>query len=434
MTLQMEIQNEFLQKYLEYVEDTETPRIMHLWSVLAGAGACLGRRVYLPFGGVGNIFPNLYVLLVGPPGVKKSTAIKIMAKRLSESTAVRFAPDDTAGQRQGLIEAIAEDEATDPDVKKLMNGHGTFDIDDLLNVELNVSIKDRHCMFAAASEFSSVIGTNARELVKFFGKAWDGEDYKYKIKSTEKILNEPLFGFVGGTTPTQIAEDFPPGAIGQGFTSRIVFVFDNQRYKKVSNPPPFDENLERLINSLYKDLYYNREGPMRMNAEAEVFNDEIYEYVPSFQDPRFVYYADRRQTHYLKLSIILTALEGRYKIERRDIEQAHQLLQETEKRMPEALGEFGLSPTAIGTQRLLEFIEGVEGEPLPEQVLWQAASRDFSRRTDFMNALANLVASGKVQEVNTKKLGRCFVSPQKHLFKQALESVSEISPEGRAAE
>ncbi len=424
MTLQVE--NEFLSTYLKYVEDTETPRIMHIWSALAGAGACLGRRVYLPFGGVGDIFPNLYVLLVGPPGVKKSTAIKIMAKRLENSTAVRFAPDDTAGQRQGLIEAIAEEEASDPDVRNLVNGHGgDFDLDELLNVELNVSIKDRHCMFAAASEFSSLIGTNARELIKFFGKAWDGESYRYKLKNTERFLEDPLFGFVGGTTATQISEDMPPGAIGQGFTSRIVFVFDNQKYKDVEEPPPFDEKLEQIINNTYRELYYSREGPMTMTEGAREANKKLYHYTPSFQDPRFVYYTDRRQTHYLKISLILAALRGSYSIEKEDMEQAHALLVETEKRMPDALGEFGLSPVAIGTQRLLEFIEGAN-LPIPATILEQAASRDFSRKTDFLNALGNLVASGKVKEVMTKN-GRSYMSPQQHLFRDAVENISEIA-------
>jgi hypothetical protein len=63
----------YLNDYLQMVEDTESPRIFHIWSALFAISASLGRRCWLPFGTF-DTYPNLYVLLVGTPGTRKTTA------------------------------------------------------------------------------------------------------------------------------------------------------------------------------------------------------------------------------------------------------------------------------------------------------------------------------------------------------------------------
>ena len=369
------------------------------------------------------MYPNLYVLLVGPPGVRKSTGIKITANRLKKATGIRFAPDDTAGQRQGLITAMSDDMELDPDVQALKNGSAGFELDDLLNLQIKVDIRDKHVMFASASEFSSFIGTNSREMVKFLNKVWDGEDYEYRLKSERKVLEAPLLSFIGGTTPTNLSEDLPTNAIGQGFTSRIIFVYANKRYKPVPDPPPFDAEIEAKIEATYKELFYNVSGPLSKTPDAHGRILSLYDYDTKIQDTRFVYYVERRQQHLLKVSVILTAIRGSKTIEFQDVEEAHQLLVETEKYMSDALGEFGLSPFAIAKQQMLEFIAQA-GEAVSEQILWSMMNRMFAKRVDFSNALADLRASGKIAQVDTKR-GVAFMYRDTQLLQDALDGTTE---------
>jgi hypothetical protein len=111
-------QTEYLNEYLKMVEDTESPRIFHIWSAVFAMSAALGRRSWLPFGTF-DIFPNQYVLLVGTPGTRKSTAANLSKKLLKNSTGTRFAPSDTGGQRQGLIGALFGEESQ---AKEFLNG------------------------------------------------------------------------------------------------------------------------------------------------------------------------------------------------------------------------------------------------------------------------------------------------------------------------
>ena len=99
-----DLDNKFLKLYLTYVEETESPRIFHIWAALSCISACLGRRAKFPFG-IGPIYANSYIALVGPPATRKSTVTSIATKLLKAATTIRFAPDDTGGQRQGIITA-----------------------------------------------------------------------------------------------------------------------------------------------------------------------------------------------------------------------------------------------------------------------------------------------------------------------------------------
>src|SRR5262245_35982101 len=127
--------NDFLNLYMELVEHTESPRVFHVWSALTGVAACMGRKTWLPWVD-GQLFSNVYVLLVGSPASRKSTAMKIMEKRLKKSTGVRFAQDDCGGKRQGLVSAMVGEE-DDPDIENVQQ-----QIEDLMKADQPLSIKE----------------------------------------------------------------------------------------------------------------------------------------------------------------------------------------------------------------------------------------------------------------------------------------------------
>ena len=403
----LNLQNSFLQEYLEYVEETETPRIMHVWAALTGVGACLGRRVQLPFG-ITDIYANMFVLLVGPPGVRKSTAINLMQKRLRKSTKVRFAPEDTAGARQGLIIALEnKDEEVDEKEKEALEAAAaTLDLEQLNGYNISIDNRDAHVMFAVASEFSSFIGHNAIDMVTFLNKMWDGEGYEYKIRTTRHLLHSPLLSIIGGTTPTNIATTLPTAAIGHGFTSRIILVHANKKYKKVPRPPELDKDLERQIDATYSYLSNTFDGDMKETDGAIKLINELYDVEIKLNDPRFIYYIDRRQQHLFKVAIILAAARRSKNIEKRDVEEANLLLTYTERFMPDALGEYGLSPLSTAKQKMLEFIQHAKG-PVTTDILWAVMNRDM-KAVDFRNSLMELTNSGKIMEVHTNQ-GQAYV-------------------------
>lgn len=90
----------FLSDYIEYSSGNEAPPEFHLWAGLTTLAACCGPNLWMDMGGAGNIQPNLYVLLVGPPGIKKSTAKDIsrdLLRRIATSKhKIPIAPDSSS--------------------------------------------------------------------------------------------------------------------------------------------------------------------------------------------------------------------------------------------------------------------------------------------------------------------------------------------------
>ena len=75
--------NNFIDAYLAYTSHTESPVTFHRWSILGALSAWLGKRFYIRHGH-SRINANMYVMLMGAAGTRKSTAIKVASKILKK--------------------------------------------------------------------------------------------------------------------------------------------------------------------------------------------------------------------------------------------------------------------------------------------------------------------------------------------------------------
>ena len=358
----------YLNQYLRMVEDTESPRLFHVWSAISALAGSLGRRCWLPFGPM-VIFPNHYILIVGTPGTRKSTVTTIMKRPLKQATGVRFAPQDTAGQRQGLVEAMQSGdnskefsgsvELTNRDTTML--GLTLQEIAEVTNdpeeeEAKSIATADKHHIMAISGEFGRFIGQNNLQMLDFLTGMWDGEDYEYRTKTSNTTLRNPLINIIGCTTPVGIASSMPPAAGGQGFLSRFILVYGARKYKSVPRPSVPDESLVVGIKDTLASIYYECHGMYAETPEARSYSEQLYDYPLDITDSRFGYYSERRYTHLLKLAMCLAAARGTPKLEivKADYEEAHRILRATERGMPDALGEFGMNPLAAVKQMILE--------------------------------------------------------------------------------
>lgn len=410
----LEFHTEFLNDYMEMVEDTESPRLFHLWSAISGISACLGRRCWMPFGPM-TMFPNQFVSLVGTPGTRKSTAMNIMKRQLRKSTGVRFAPVDTAGMRQGLVEAMrgkndseeyidnvelaaAEDSLaglTLDVVARITNVRDTDEVDNDEHGEARgfISGADKHHIMVTATELSRFIGQNNFQMLDFLGTMWDGEDYEYQTKAGLTVLRDPLINLLSCTTPTSLNVAMPPAAGGQGFLSRVILVYGSRKYKEVPTPSDPDPEIVLKVKGQFNRTYLELAGVFDESKDANVFRESIYGWKLEINDPRFGYYHERRQDHLMKLGMALAATRTSQTIEKEDYEAAHRILRATERGMPDALGEFGMNPLAALKQNMLEYIRS-RGVVKVEDL--RAVFHRDSRATDFMEAVNDLAKLNQV--------------------------------------
>ena len=415
------IQNGTVRLYLELVEDTEPPRLMHIWSCIASASAAMGRHTWYDLG-IEPIYGNMYILLVGPPGCRKNTAINLADKLLGE-TNVRYSPDDTGGQRQGLLTALINQTEKSTPMEDMMQQQ-----EDILSGKVPIDLTpgapatvDMHTLHIKASEFGSFMGQNNMELARFLVKMWDGDDYHYMLKNSSQRVTNPLLSMIGGTTPTDIALILPQEAMGQGFMSRVILCFASKKYQHISRPRPLPETQKQWFKDRFKWIWYEAHGQIKENRPAQLALDSLYQNRIRIDDTRFLHYLERRHTHLIKTSMALAVLRKSMVITETDVNDAHFILTETELTMPDALGHYGLSAESVARQRMIEFLRASAG-PVPRQALWAMMIRDM-KLIDFEAALVTFANSNQISETIVKGIGRCYSIREDRLEEQSIRNL-----------
>lgn len=390
-----------LREYLALVDSSESPRAYHVWSLISMASASMRRRTWVSLGGVGSILPNQYVILIGPPALRKSSAIT-MVEQFTWPAGVKLGPGDTSGQRHGLMVAFMGTRRFAPNPKRLeailplpasledvANLDTDMIADSLPKGEVNSDI------YLMSKELSRLIMNQDRGMIDFLTDLYDGESVDYQTKQGSIKIKKPSLNLLGATTPTSLASCMPRGASDHGILSRIIFVYSSTPYRDLPRPAPYGpkelEFKERLEHRLTKTAEY--EGPFTETDGAASLYDSLYTYRPRILDSRFNGYAGRRAIHLRKLMLCLAALRttGDQKIIESDVQLAHDILALTEKEMSHALMALGGNQLHLGKYLMIEYLRDA-GIATTED-LYRVASTEL-RRNDARQAVEELLSNG----------------------------------------
>lgn len=400
------VQSSAIQTYLTYVENSESPRMMHVFSFLTGCSAAMGRRFRLPFNS-GYLYPNLYTVLVGPPGARKSSALEVIEARVKAAApGIRMAPDNTGGGVSGLVTAMMNNQkdAIDEEFSMLSNlnnaGFGASNsLDAIGSMRLpDVEPEDVNSMWICSEELTNLLRRGADEIISYMLKMYDNKAYKYQNGKTKLEITQGQLNMLAATTSQMIQSHMPVETIGQGLTSRIIFVYGAERFKYLWRGASYNPDLALQIDAKLSWLA-NSKQDFHFDTDVETLLEGYYEEAPKLSDPRFVYYNERRFTHLLKIAMILAALDESEKIKRSHVYDAQMLLSVVEMRMPDAFGEFGLSKESVARQQLLDFLKQ-SIHPIPETAIRFMMSRHMTARAleEAINAF-----------IDSKKISRMYV-------------------------
>lgn len=379
--------------YFDYVQDTEPPILLHRWALIAGIGALLGRRTWLPFG-TSRLFPNQYVMMIAEAGARKSTAIKILKKVLRRAGYSSFSADKTTKEKFLMDLEGGKEEA------ELVTA------DDVLSDLLTSSATgmDPRETFIAADEFNDFMRCGDLEFQALLGALWDWDDeeapYEHRLKNSRSLkIYQPTLSILGGNTHVGFNEMFPPQALGQGFLSRMLLVFSEKGTRKIAFPEPPSPDKEQSLLRELKVIQAKASGPMRLTPRAKEIVTTLYNSYQPLDDRRFASYSNRRHTHLLKLCIICAAIRKVQTIDIEDVIFANTLLTYTEHFMPRALGEFGKARNADVQQQILDYLMQNSGRVVSDQEIWRQVYTNLERHEDLMKLLVGLQQANKIQYV-----------------------------------
>lgn len=351
--------------------------------MIAAIGALLERNYYFEHGHF-HINPNIYCMLIGVPGTRKSTAIKLTTRLLKSIGYSTFAAEKTSKEK--FILDLAEGKQDGQDV--------------LDQVLFGDDVTSCTPCFIAADEFNDFFGNNNLEFISLLGSLWDfSGPYESRLKNSKSVVvNNPTISILGGNTPTAFSLAFPVEVLGQGFFSRIILVYSDPSGKRFTFPKiPTPEETEEIKDELRK-IKSTAFGSARISPEAERLLDRIYRTDEELHDVRFASYSTRRFTHLLKLCLIHSAAGYKNIIDEESVIRANTVLHFTERFMPKALGEFGKSRHSDVNHKVVSIIEGGSGVVSISEI-WAQVYNDLEKMADLSVILQNLVSAKKIQVV-----------------------------------
>ena len=282
----------------------------------------------------------MYIFIVGHPGTGKTKTVHCAGGFLRELPEFHLSP--TSMTMASLVDALVEAKRT--------------------IIHMPDPPMEFNSMCIVADELSAFMHKFEEELIGGLTTFYDviipysqnrrGKDLKIKIK-------RPQLNIIAGTTPSNLIKFVPEFAWDQGFTSRVILVFSDER------PPVVDmfdeENLKempkemihdlKVINSLVgrftiDDGYRNAYNNWRKLGEPDL---------PTH--PKLTHYCTRRRVHLLKLGMVASVDRGdNLTLTVTDFNKALGWLLEAESFMPDIFSAGATGADGKAMDEILHFV------------------------------------------------------------------------------
>jgi len=335
------------------------------WCGITLVAGALERRVWAVTYGI-QTWPNLFVMLVGPPGAGKKTIHTV--RDLWRKTR------SPAGERVFHVGRKSYSKAS------LMD-----DMAEARKVFIPPSGSDPqiyHCLLIAAEEFGSLFPIFDNELLAALTDLWNADEVYDERRRASDIkslsIEFPLATGLFGYQPAMMAQTMPATAWDQGFMRRTVMIWnDKPDLKSLFDSPYLDQDLESKILDRMWGLS-NLWGFMKWEAPAAAKIDTWHLASEGDQSPygpprpahvRLISYNNTRSHLAIKLAMVASASESDDLVIRvRHVERAFDWLHRTEARMPDVFRAMtGDSDDALITE-MHNWMVGVYAKQRPKPI------------------------------------------------------------------
>ena len=376
--------HDWLSSFVDAAKWGEAPSYLYFWTGVATVAAALRRKVWIDMGEF-TWYPNLYTLIVAPPGVvAKSTTADIGMSILKQIPGIHFGPATLTWQ--ALYDAFAEvgEEFQPPGSEEMLT---------------------QFPLVINSSEFGITLNPKDTEMIDQLVHIWDGREMKKRTrKDGELIIGTPCLNLIACTTPSWIAENVPQYLIGGGLTSRMLFVYADKKERFIAYPKdhmPPDHKMRKAI--LLRDLERISQlcGEFQLTPDAKAWGTEWYEHFHKVEAKQIDTtllggYIARKQTLTHKVAMCLSASSGdSLIIDRPILERAVALVSELEQQMPLVYSKIGMSEGANASLQIIAFLDRYSGRA-PFFLLYRYMHKHFPDVEEFEVILTGMIEAGLI--------------------------------------
>ena len=217
----------------EYTQLAPSPAIYRKWGAISAVAGALERRVWVRTNS-GVLFPNMFIVLVGPPGTGKDPAIDPVRNLWASAGKLSLAPASVT--HKGLMDALASDKA----MRTFENpANGTHEV--------------YHSLLLTAPELGVILPGHDLGYLSMLNELYQCKGvFEEQIRGREEVLriDGPHLHITAGTQPKYLFELLPEAAFGMGFTARLIMVYHGEPTKTDLFNIPEDQTALRVARRI----------------------------------------------------------------------------------------------------------------------------------------------------------------------------------------
>jgi hypothetical protein len=333
---------------------SENPTTYNLWCGISVIASTMKRNAFIWYHSV-KVFPNQYIILIGPPGIGKGSAIIPATNLAKEAGTVNYLSDSITAEK--IIERIA-----DGYIHPVIAQQGGAVIGAL-------AVKE-HTACLLAEELP-VLLRSSDWMHEFLCAIWSKYEYDYQTKNkSSKFIKDMCVSILGGCVPDYIrklTKDTMAPVTG-GFTARCIFVYATKKSQLLTEHfgSP-NGSRSQLEHELIEDLKHisRLQGEVFLTDEAKILWHSMYSSYAGgansnsdFESDALINFKSRVPSHVLKCALALCFSEGdTFRINERQLSDAIKLVEDVRDNVDVTFRAVGESPLAVGQERIMKFIE-----------------------------------------------------------------------------
>lgn len=343
-----------------------------------------------------ELYPNLYVFIVGHPGVGKNRIIRVAKRYMQELPEFHFAPTSLTGA--SLVDTIA---ASKRFIARLPDPPLEY---------YNTTI--------TAEELTAFMHKYDDEMVGLLSAFYDPDPYaqKRRGRDIDIKISRPQVNLISGTTPSNLVALMPETAWDQGFTSRVILIHSDERI--------IGDDFAQKAREMDKDLIHDIKQINALTGEFKVtseYRDAVNNWralgePPAINHPKLLHYKTRRRVHLYKLSMVSAADRSDVLLlTKDDFNRAMGWLVEAEAFMPDIFAAGSTGTDARALDEIAHFVRLSGPEGVPERKIVNFA-RNRIPLTSLWRVIETMVSSGMLESRGADRRGeRWFKAPQGEL-------------------
>lgn len=379
----------FIKNFLKYAEGCETPELYDLWSALATLSSIVSRRVWVNQGYF-TIYPNLYIVLVGAPGDRKTTSMNMGKEMLREIGTIPFAA--TCMTKEALCRYMSTQ-----CLRKFPLSDGKE--------------KEYTPITLCLTELSHFLGANSAHMIDFLTTIYDQEVYDAKTKNKgDDIIPGPYLTVLACTTPSNITRYLREDVISGGFSRRALFAFELDSGDPIAFPEVTPEAARAWKWCIdWAQKLEGVSGQFAWTGPAitwyKNWYEQLFRKLKSHDNLMTRGYYRSKHIQLLKVAMLIALSESTdLRLGQEHLEVALAMLDKLEVNLPkvfEAMGRNELAPVAARVVELLE----MAGQPVSEKRVLSEFFRDADTR-EIYGIIAHLSNTGKIVRIEQKDHGQ----------------------------